>query len=76
MLWLFIEKVCQSLYYITSIVREGIYISDITKHSGQEWVSLKHGCLMGNHNKRGFRKLGIMKGVENYLTGRKPLHQI
>lgn len=77
MLCLLIEKVCQLLYYLINIVREGIYIPDITKYSGQEWVALKQDCLMGNYYKReGFRRLATMRGVENYLTGRKPLHQV
>ena len=52
MLWPFMEKVCQPLYcMINSEIRD---LPDITKHGVQEWVALKHGCLMGNQNKRSF----------------------
>ena len=64
--WPFIEKFSQP-HPVRSIVRKGICLPDIAKHGGQEWMSLKHGCVMGNQNEREvFKRFKMVRGVESY----------
>lgn len=73
--WLFIEKVCQPLYYIINSERRDLQtMYNKTLRPGVGCTKAR--CLMGNQNKTGFRRLETMVGVENYFTGKDPVHEM